>query len=66
MPQEPKFNPGDSVTARYEDKVITEAVVVEHQLDPKTGVDYYYLQIQPIPFEAFVWVAESALTLNED
>jgi hypothetical protein len=66
LPQEPKFKPGDSVTARYDDKVITSAVVVEHQTDPQSGVDYYYLKIQPAPFDEFVWLAESTLTLNED
>ena len=65
MTQETKFKYGDIVTARYEDKVVTEAMVIEHQKDPQTGVDYYYLKINPAPFEEFVWVAESTLTLND-
>ena len=65
MTQETKFKYGDIVTARYEDKVVTEAMVIEHQKDPQTDVDYYYLKINPAPFEEFVWVAESTLTLND-
>lgn len=65
LTQETKFKMGDSVTARYDDKVVSEAVVYEHQLDPATGVDFYFVRVAPAPFEEYCWLAESTLTLND-